>query len=138
MSADSSWDVQTGVFSRLTATSALTSQLAGGASGILDHVPQGTLFPYVVLGEMNAQPADSQRVFGNEVTLALHTYSRGAGMQQARHIMSAIYDALHHASFSVPNQTLILCQWLDSETKLEDDGITRHGIQHFQLITEGT
>ena len=79
---------------------------------------------------------DSQSASGNDVTLAIHTYSRGSGMQQARHIMSAVYDALHNASFAVPNQTLVLCQCLDTEARLEDDGMTRHGIQRFKIITE--
>ncbi len=136
MSADSIWDVQTGVFAHLAATSAITALLAGGAGGVLDHVPAGTAFPYVVLGETRSLPLDSQRVSGNDVTLTLHTYSRGSGMQQARRIMAAIYDALHNIYFSVPNQTLVLCQCLDAETRLEADGLTRHGIQRFQIITE--
>jgi len=136
MSADSAWDVQTGVFTRLAGFTALTALLANGAGSVLDHVPQGTAFPYVVIGETRSQPMDSQRVSGNDVTLALHTYSRGSGMQQARHIMSAVYDALHQISFTVPNQTLVLCQCLGAETSLSDDGLTRHGVQHFQIITE--
>jgi hypothetical protein len=136
MSADSLWDVQTGVFNRLTVTSAVTSLLANGANSVLDHVPAGTAFPYIVLGETRSLPMDTQRVIGNDVTLTLHTYSRGAGMQQARHIMAAIYDALHNAVFAVPNQTLILCQCLDTETRLETDGLTRHGLQRFRIITE--
>lgn len=136
MSSDSTWDVQAGVFTRLTGVSALTSLLANGAGSVLDHVPAGTAFPYVVIGETSSQPLDSQEVSGNDVTLTLHTYSRGSGMQQVKHIMSAIYDALHHASFSVPNQVLVLCQCLGAETSLTEDGVTRHGIQHFQIITE--
>ena len=68
--------------------------------------------------------------------LTIHTYGRGCGMQEIRRIMSVIYDALHIVSFAVPNQILVLCQYVDSETGLEDDGMTRHGIQRFQLITE--
>ncbi|MBI3440668.1 MAG: DUF3168 domain-containing protein [Proteobacteria bacterium] len=136
MSADSGWDVQTGVFSRLTGTSALTTLLSNGANSVLDHVPAGTAFPYIVIGEASARPMDSQRVSGSDVTLTVHTYSRGVGMQEAKRIMSALYDALHHASFAIPNQVLVLCQLLDSQTVLENDGLTRHGIQRFQIITE--
>src|SRR4051812_9973374 len=98
MSADSSRDVQSGVFTHLTAASALTALLADGAAGILDHVPAGTAFPYVVLGEMRCQPMDSQCFSGNDITVTLHVYSRGLGMQEARGIMAAIYDALHNVS----------------------------------------
>jgi len=136
MSADSSWDVQSGVYTLLTTTSALTALLAAGAGSILDHVPAGTAFPYVVLGETHCRPMDSHAFSGNEVTLTLHTYSRGVGMQETRSIMAAMYDALHNADFAVPNQVLVLCQSIESTTALEDDGLTRHGVQRFRLVTE--
>jgi hypothetical protein len=136
MSADSAWDVQTGVFLRLTGTPAVTGLLAGGANGVFDHVPAGSPFPYIVIGEMRSRPLDTQGVSGNEVFLTLHAYSRGAGMKETKQIMSAVYDALHHAAFTVPNQTLVLSQAVDSEVSLEGDGLTRHGIRRFHIITE--
>ena len=144
MSADSLWDVQTRVFTVLTATSALTALLANGAGSILDHVPTGTAFPYVVLGAAHSVPSDTQGVSGNEVTLTLDTYSRATGTEETRRIMSRIYDALHNAVFTVPNQVLVQCQCLDSATGLEADGMgrfaqnaaVRHGVQRFRIITE--
>ncbi|MCK4945417.1 MAG: DUF3168 domain-containing protein [Alphaproteobacteria bacterium] len=136
MSADSCWDVQTGVFTCLTGNTALIAFLADGADSVLDYVPTGTAFPYIVIGESQSKPLDGQRVSGNDMTLTIHTYGRGSGMQEIRRIMSAIYDALHTVSFTVPNQILVLCQCVDSETRLEDDGVTRHGVQRFQIITE--
>ncbi len=136
MSADSSWAVQTGVYARLTGTTAITDLLPQGASSILDHVPAGTEPPYIVMSEIQARPFDTQRVSGNEVTLTIHTYSRAAGMQEVRSIMTAIHAALHQASFSVPNQTLVLCQCTGSAVQLEGDGLTRQGVQRFQIITE--
>jgi hypothetical protein len=136
MSIDSSWDVQTALYTRLTAATALTAQLAGGADSILDHVPAGTPFPYVVMGEMEARPLETQGVAGSELTLTLHSYSRGAGFKEVRSIMASINTSLHNANFAVPNQVLVLCRWLQSETRLEEDGLTRHGIQRFQVITE--
>ena len=136
MSADSSWDVQTGVYARLTGTAALTALLAEGEDSILDHVPAGTVFPYVVMGESEVRPLDTQRGFGNDLTLTLHSYSRSLGMKEIKEIMEKIYEALHETSFTVPNQTLILCRFLGADTLLSEDGLTRHGIQRFQIITE--
>ncbi|MFH1158060.1 MAG: DUF3168 domain-containing protein [Pseudomonadota bacterium] len=136
MSVDSCWDVQTGVFTRLTGNTALTALLANGANSVLDHVPAGTAFPYIVIGESMSKPLGGQRVSGNDMTLTIHSYSRGSGMQEIRGIMSAVYDALHTVSFTVPNQILVLCQCVDSGTGLENDGMTRHGVQRFQIITE--
>ena len=136
MSADSSWDVQTGVYTLLTGTTGVTDLLADGANSILDHVPPGTMPPYIVASEIRVRPLDTQGASGNEMVLTLHTYSRNSGMQEVRGIMAAVHDALHNASFSIPGQTLVLCQCIDSEARLEGDGLTRHGIQHFQIITE--
>lgn len=140
MSADSLWDVQAGVYTVLTGTSALTALLADGANSILDHVPAGTAFPYVVLGAAQSVPLDTQGISGNEVTLTIDAYSDAAGMKELRQIMSQIYDALHSADFAVPNQVLVQCHCLGSETGLEPDvpqnAIVRHGAQRFRIITE--
>jgi len=108
MSADSCWDVQTGVFTCLTENTTLTTLLADGADSVLDHVPAGTAFPYIVIGESQSKPLDGQCVSGNDMILTLHIYGRHSGMQEIRRIMSAIYDALHTVSFTVPNQILVL------------------------------
>lgn len=144
MSADSLWDVQTGIYAVLTGTPGLTALLTNGAGSILDYVPTGTAFPYVVLGAAQSVPLDTQGVSGNEVTLTIDTYSRATGMDELRHIMSRIYDALHNATFAVPNQVLVQCQCIGSETAVEPDGLgrlqqnaaVRHGVQRFRIITE--
>lgn len=136
MSADSAWDVQTAIYSRLTGASPLTLQLAAGAAGVCDHVPQGMAFPYVVLSALQAQASDTQQGHGYDITLSIASYSLAEGMKELRSIMAAIYDALHDAGFTVPNQSLILCRQISSETQLEPDGITRAGLQRFRIITE--
>ena len=136
MSADSAWDVQTAIYARLAGAAALTLQLAAGAAGVCDHVPQGMAFPYVVLSGLQAQPGDTQQTHGYDITLSVASFSRGEGMKELRGVMAAIYDALHDANFTVPNQTLILCRQVSSETQLEQDGITRAGLQRFRIITE--
>ncbi len=136
MSVDSTWDVQSSLFTRLSADENLTGLLANGTNSVLDHVLSGTLFPYVVLGETRATPLDTSASAGYEVVISIHTYSKGVGMNEARQIMASIYDCLHRADFEVPNQTMVMCKLLDTEARLDVDGKTRHGIQRFQVITE--
>jgi hypothetical protein len=133
MSADSAWAVQAAVYSRLAATAPLTSLLTGG---VRDHVPPGTPFPYLVLAEMRLRSLDTQQGGGHDITLALRSYSRGEGMKELRSIMAAVFDALHNASFTVSGQTLVLCQEIEAETRLEPDGLTRSGLQRFRIVTE--
>jgi len=136
MSTDSMWDVQAGVYARLSTALSLTGLLAPGAAGVLDHVPDGTRFPYVVMGEADLAPLDTQGCLGAEVVVTIHTYTRTPGMQKAKQIMAEIYALLHNADFSIPNQTLVLCRNVLSTTRLAEDGITRHGVQRFRIVTE--
>lgn len=135
MSAHSLWDVQSGVYACLAADTALGALLPAGG-GVFDHVPPQTPFPYVVIGETAARPLDAQGAAGHDVTLAIHVYSRGTGMKELRQVMTAVYEAMHVADFAVPGQTLALCRCQSSETALEGDGMTRHGVLRFQIITE--
>lgn len=136
MTADSAWDVQTALYSRLAGAAGLTALLAAGAAGVCDHVPEGLAFPYVVLSGLRTEASDTQQSHGYDITLTIASYSRAEGMKELRSVMAAIYDALHDASFTVPNQTLILCRQISAETQLESDGITRAGLQRFRIITE--
>jgi len=133
MSADSSWDVQSAVFAVLSGNAALTSLLANGANSVCDHVPQGTAFPYIAIGETNTAEIEGGAF---SVIFSIHTYSKSSGMNETKQIMSAIYDCLHDADFAIPNQNLVLCLMQSSSAELESDGKTRHGIQQFKIITE--
>jgi hypothetical protein len=136
MPQDSSWAVQAAVYSRLCADAGLTALLAAGVDSVFDHVPQGSAFPYIALGNLSARPMETQGGGGYDITLDIHCYSRALGMKEARGIMSAIAAVLHDADFSVSGQNLILCRMTEQETTLEPDGETRHGLQRFTIITE--
>lgn len=135
MSSDGLWDVQRGVYAVLAAHAPLTAQLADGAAGILDTVPANTPLPYLLIGETAGAPFDMMNGSGFSATLALHAYSQSGGMQEVKTIMSAVYDALHLAAFDVPGRTLLLCSCAGAEAALDADGVTRHGVQHFEIIT---
>lgn len=128
--------MQKAVYDRLAAVTGLTGLLAMGADSVFDHVPRGSAFPYVAIGEMRLQPMDTQGGQGSDISLSIHSYSKGAGHKEAREIMAAIYDALHDAGFSVANRTLILCRLVGATSAMENDGETYHGLQRFQIITE--
>jgi hypothetical protein len=136
MTTDSSFAVQTALYSFLTATAPLTALLAGGAGGIFDHVPAGTPFPYMVLGDISSAPFDTQGVFGNEIIAEIYIYSRAHGMQEMKTILSVLHEALHEADFPVTGQFLILCRRMGAEMRLEDDGETRRAIARFHILTE--
>jgi hypothetical protein len=136
MSQDSCWPVQAGVYARLAGYAPLTALLAGGAESVYDHVPQGSAFPYIVLGTMRAQPFETQAGGGYDIVLEVESYSRALGMKEARGLMEAVAGALHDETFPVTGQRLVFCRLVAQESRLSPDGETRTGTQRFRLITE--
>lgn len=133
MGVDSAAAVQAALYGVLTEDAALMALAAGG---VFDHVPAGTAFPYVALGGIAAETFGTQDASGNDLVVTLHVYSRVPGMRETQALLAALHDALHWAEFAVAGQALVLCRHLGSETRLEDDGVTRHGIARFRVVTE--
>lgn len=136
MTADSQLEVQSAVISALQADSTVVGLLAQGASSVLDHVPQSTPYPYVVVGEATTAPFDSKTEDGMDQTITLHAWSTFNGMSEIKEIMAAVVEVLDRANISVTGHDLIDISFLSSEAKLEEDGVTRHGIQKFRVLTE--
>lgn len=143
------FNIQTAVFTKLDGTAALTSQLAdhafaAGKKAIYDSVPQPTkpelktAFPYVVVGDETAEPADTDDADARETVIDIHTFTRYKGKKELKNIMDAIKAALHDASLTVTGEKFVFCYWEFSTTALEPDGVTHHGVQRFRLYTEGT
>lgn len=143
------FNIQQAIFTKLDGTAALTNQLAVSAlnplkKGIYDSVPQPakpelkTVFPYVVLGEDTAIPADTDDADARETTFTIHTFSRYNGDKELRNVMDAVKAALHDATLTITGERFVFCYWEFTSTALEPDGLTRHGVQRFRLWTEGT
>jgi len=125
-------EIQTAVYQRLLALDPL--QALVGAR-VYDNVPQNTEFPYVVIGDDTQVPWDDDVKLGAESTLTIHAWSRYAGRLEAKRILQAIYDGLHNYRLTVTGAHTVLCQAEYQETFLDPDGMTRHGVIRFRLIT---
>ncbi|MBI1215685.1 MAG: DUF3168 domain-containing protein [Alphaproteobacteria bacterium] len=136
MTADSSWAVQAAVYGQLSINGSLTSLLANGSASVFDHVLPDAAFPYVVIGETSAKPLNTQQTQGYDITLAIHSYSRAAGMKELRGIMAAVRAILDDAALPLSGHALVLCDAVSDEARLEADGLTRHGVQRFRIVTE--
>ena len=135
MTADSQWSLQQAVFAALNADSGL-AVLLGNPARIYDHAPPASAFPYLVLGEATGIPFDAKTENGMEQTLTLHTWSRTRGLKETKEVMAAVTNALDDQSLSVSGHTLLLLRFEFGTTSLENDGLTRHGVQRFRAITQ--
>lgn len=121
-------EVQKAIYSLLTGQSPPISY------PVYDDVPEDTSYPYVNIGEATSNQWDSKTFNGFETSIVIHSWSRYSGRKEIKEIMGTIYDILHDQSITVTGYNTVLCLFEFSETFLEDDGVTRHGVQRFNLI----
>jgi hypothetical protein len=145
MSAES--EIQKAIYSELIEDSALATLLAKNANdsslpAIYDAVPQpkdagsDIPFPYVVIGDDTLIDWDTDTSVGKEATITIHSWSRYRGRIEVKNIQGAIYDALHLSQLNVDGYDTVLCFSEYSESILDPDGLTRHGVQRFRLIID--
>jgi hypothetical protein len=118
--------IQAAIFARLSTLS----------TPVFDHVPQGTAFPYIVIGDDTSIPWDTDTSLGTETTCTIHVWSRERGRKQVKAIMDAVYASLNRASFAIAGGVLIECLYEFSESFMDPDGLTRHGVMRFRLTVD--
>jgi hypothetical protein len=103
-------------------------------TGIYDHVNQCTVYPYVVIGEDAASEWDTDTEIGTDSLITIHTWSEYKGRQQTKEIQEAIYEVLHRAELTIHDAIFYGLDWQFSDSFLEPDGETRHGVMRFRLL----
>ena len=125
--SDKSFEVQQALFSTLT-----TADVADGR--IYDHVPQNVQFPYVQVGETDAQPDDLSGTVGISEFVTLHVWSRYRGQKELKQISAAVQDAVHGQDLTMSGRTSALAWVRDVRTMRDPDGLTRHGVIRVEII----
>ena len=131
-------ELQTAVFTALDADSALSSLVIG----VYDDVPQPTDagdesdFPYVTVGEAVHTEFDTDNTLGDDCTITVHSWSRYAGRKEIKQIQGAVYNVLHRSSLPVSGYTTVGVDWVQSDSFVDTDGETRHGVQTFRIILD--
>lgn len=124
-------EVQTAIFAILDADVTLSAL----TTGVFDDVPEGyTDFPYVTLGEDVLTELDTDSVLGFRVSVTIHSWSQYRGQKETKQVQDAIYRALHHADMTVNGYDVILSRLVDQTSERDPDGLTRHGVQTFELL----
>lgn len=131
-------EIQTAIYDTLSNDYALGAVV----KGVYDAVPQADdsgddeLFPYVTVGDDTALDWDTDTSNGKEATITIHTWSRYRGRKEVKQIQGLIYDALHLAPITVTGYNVVEIWSEYSETLVDPDGLTRHGVQRFRLIID--
>lgn len=124
--------LQTAVFNRLSSISGMPDvhQYVKQAADSGSSVP----FPYVVIGNDTHVPFDTDDASGSEATLVIHTWSRAKKVSETKEIQGSVYDALHRYDLEVEGFHLVTMDFEYSETFLDPDALTFHGVQRFRIL----
>ena len=126
--------LQKAVFDQLSAHS--------GLPDIYDHVPQqgdsgsDVPFPYIVVGEDIHVPFDTDDSVGSEATITIHSWSRLKGRAQVKALQASIRAALQRVELDVEGFALVTIEFDSSESFVDFDGISRHGISRFRVLLD--
>jgi len=129
-------EVQEAVYALLTAN----TTLAGIVSGIYDlnNIPPTATFPHVVLGETTMAPFNVFGAPGQNITLAIHTWSKYSGKQQLATIRGALYDTLNGpdngVDLSMPHYSGTIA--FDAGNAMSDDSTSiklMHGTDRYRI-----
>lgn len=127
------WEVQKAIFAKLDTDLAVP---------VFDFVPQQNPPPtYVTIGEDTLLPFNTDGIKGFEGTLIIHSWdsprggdSGGDGRKLIKLLQGEIYDSLDRAELVITGYDPIGIDFEFSQTSLDPDGITYHGVQRFRLL----
>jgi len=132
--ASAEWEVQQDIYSVLR-NDATVKTLVGDPARVYDHVLQDPTFPYIVIGEAITVDESTFAKFGQEHTVDVDSWSQYRGLSEVKRIMSAIQGALHEATFTLSGFVHGGTVQIFSQALNDPDGLTRHGVQTFKVVT---
>lgn len=101
---------------------------------VWDDVPDNPSFPYVVVGDDTALDWSGDWYLGTDATITIHVWSTQSGRSQTKQIQQEIDDALNRHHLEVEDFHVVTIHREYTETLLDPDGETRHGVQRFRLL----
>lgn len=128
-------DLQTAIFDTLSAALSVP---------VYDAVPQAVdsgdddAFPYVTIGDDSLGEFDTDTSIGFDTDVTVHVWSRYRGRREVKEIQQSIYDAIHLQPISVPGSHFVMALFQSATSFMDADGITRHGVTIFRIVTEET
>jgi hypothetical protein len=130
--------VQQAIYSKLAGDTPLNAVVTGIYDDYIQTIDPGNSanYPFVSIGEDNHVTVDTDTELMNQVSITVHTWSRYRGRVETKQIQGLIYDALHRAALTATGYKFITITQESSESQLDADGLTRHGIQTFNLLIE--
>jgi Protein of unknown function (DUF3168) len=112
--------------------------LVGVPPRIYDDIPQGTVTPYIRLGDDLVLDYGDKSLGGQEFTSSIHTFDGSPtqrGQERLNRIQGRIYELLHEREqlIQVGDRNVYLIRFLDRITR-NLDGTNWHGIDRYRVL----
>lgn len=101
---------------------------------VYDDVPESATLPYVVIGDDTLVDDNTNDYAGYQATVTIHSWSAYKGRSQIKQIQDEINNLLDRQKLSIVGYNMVNCYQEYSESSLDPDGITRHGVQRYRVI----
>lgn len=130
--------IQKAIYDTLTAD----AQLMALVVGVYDAVPQApdsgnpSDFPYIVIGDDISTEWSTNTEIGRETSLTMHIWSRYRGKKEIKNISDNIARVLDRAELTIENLHAVTIDFTQSQSFLEPDALTNHGVIEFRLLSE--
>lgn len=122
-----SFDLQSAIYTTLSDSSSLDSAI--GNNKVFDSIaPQGTAYPYVLIGTEATRDIGTKTLDGNVYNMDIHVWSQYRGQKQVKEVMEIIYNLVNNATITVSGASSVMSYVVSTSTFVEVDGITRHGL----------
>jgi len=110
--------------------------LMGLVSGVFDEVPEGTAYPYVVIGEALEIPDDSHDRDGRETVETIHIWSEYRGFSQLGTISGRVVALLDGQPLDVDGWHHVATRYEFGQTLRDPNPHLRHTVLRFRVVTE--
>lgn len=124
--------IQTAVYTRLNGDATLATLV----KGVFDEVPEGTLKPYVVVGEAYETADNSHDRKGRRTVITVHVWSDQQGFSQTNTISNRIVDLLDHTPLTVSGWTHVATRFEFKQSLRDPDPNVRHAPIRFVVTVE--
>ena len=101
---------------------------------IYDDVPQTTDYPYVTLGEDISTDESTDDGIRRISSVVIHIWSRFRGREEVKSIQDRIERILNRAELTIADYEFVGIHIEQTDSFLDQDGLTRHGTMSFRTI----
>jgi hypothetical protein len=133
MATGSSLALQKALHAALIADAGLAAIVAGR---VHDDVPQGAVFPYVVIGDVSTRDWSTQTEDGHEHIVVIHAWSRQRGRREVQMIIERIDAVLDGALLTLEDHRLVTLRVVFWTALRDLDGASYHGVVRLRAVTE--